>query len=59
VSYALRTDKQWCFTGTNTFIFREEEKYLGLFDPKDEDTMLPHKDGKYLADDNGIATQNT
>jgi hypothetical protein len=59
VSYALRTDKQWCFRGAQTFIFREEEKYLGMFDPKDEDTMLPHKDGKYLADDNSITSQNT
>jgi hypothetical protein len=30
-----------------------------MFDPKDEDNMLPHKDGKYLADDNGITSQNT
>jgi len=59
VSYALRTDKQWCCRGANIFIYKEEEKYLGLFDPKDEDTMLPQKDGKYLADDNAITSQNT
>jgi len=55
----LRTDKQWCFRGANTFVFREEEKCLGRFDPKDEDTMLPHKNAKYLAGDNGITSQNT
>jgi hypothetical protein len=55
----LRTGKQWYFRGANTFIFREEEKYLGLFEPTGEDTMLLQKVGKYLAGDNGITTQNT
>jgi hypothetical protein len=56
VNYTLRIGKQWYFRGANTFNFREEEKYLGLFERRGEDTMLLHEDGKYLAGDNGITT---
>ena len=54
----MRTDTQWCFKGADTFIFREEEKCLGLFDPEVEDNKLSHKDNQYLAGNKGITSQN-